>query len=235
MDKQNADPKNTKEPEDITALQYQYSMAAIDPHGLKDSHLEPGCADYWEQGRKHIMNNWKHCADNPHGHAGYGADCWGLSECDGPESKNPDKNKYQPRSPKRDDGTIATGAATASIIYLPQQAMAAMRRFLKDKDIWDDCGPVDAFNLRPDDDINRKPWYARDSKGKPVYIAIHQLPISTMIENFRSKQETGNGFLWDLFMQCPEVKRGLQHLGFSTPHLVVAQKEDGKKAEQRSR
>jgi hypothetical protein len=34
-----------------------------------------------------------------------------------------------------------------------------------------------------------------------------------MIENHRS------GLLWDLFMSAPEVKNGLQKLGFASPNL----------------
>jgi hypothetical protein len=34
-----------------------------------------------------------------------------------------------------------------------------------------------------------------------------------MIENYRS------GLLWDLFMSAPEIKNGLMHLGFQSPHI----------------
>jgi hypothetical protein len=34
-----------------------------------------------------------------------------------------------------------------------------------------------------------------------------------MIENYRT------GLLWNLFTTCPEVKAGLQKLGFSAPYL----------------
>ena len=50
-------------------------------------------------------------------------------------------------------------------------------------------------------------WYA-DS-----HLAIDQGPIILMIENFRT------GLLWKLFMSAPEVRTGLQRLGFSSPHL----------------
>jgi hypothetical protein len=40
------------------------------------------------------------------------------------------------------------------------------------------------------------------------YLAIDQGPIVVMIENYRS------GLLWDLFMSCPEVRHGLDALGF---------------------
>ncbi|HEU5364088.1 MAG TPA: glucoamylase family protein [Hanamia sp.] len=45
------------------------------------------------------------------------------------------------------------------------------------------------------------------------FLAIDQGPQIVMIENYRS------GLLWDLFMSCPEVKKGLQALGFSSPYI----------------
>ena len=44
----------------------------------------------------------------------------------------------------------------------------------------------------------------------PRYLAIDQGTIVPMIENYRT------GLLWNLFMQAPEVKVGLQNLGFSS-------------------
>jgi hypothetical protein len=41
------------------------------------------------------------------------------------------------------------------------------------------------------------------------YLAIDQGPIVIMIENYRT------GLLWELFMSAPEVRQGLQKLGFS--------------------
>src|SRR5450631_1139304 len=61
--------------------------------------------------------------------------------------------------------------------------------------LWKHYGFVDAFNLK---DL----WFA-DS-----FLAIDQGPQIVMIENYRS------GLLWNLFMSCPEVKRGMKQLGF---------------------
>lgn len=80
--------------------------------------------------------------------------------------------------------------------------MQALRHFyynLGDK-IWSEYGFVDAFN-------ESKNWYAKS------HLAIDQGPIIVMIENHRS------GLLWDLFMSCPEVQRGLRKLDFNSPYL----------------
>ncbi|MCR6722252.1 MAG: hypothetical protein NVV59_18620 [Chitinophagaceae bacterium] len=50
-------------------------------------------------------------------------------------------------------------------------------------------------------------WYAGS------HLAIDQGPIIIMIENYRS------GLLWDLFTSCPEIKTGMQALGFNAPYL----------------
>ncbi len=80
--------------------------------------------------------------------------------------------------------------------------MQALKHFyfnLGDK-IWSEYGFVDAFN-------ETKDWYAQS------HLAIDQGPIIVMIENYRS------GLLWNLFMSCEEVKKGLKKLNFETPYL----------------
>jgi hypothetical protein len=47
----------------------------------------------------------------------------------------------------------------------------------------------------------------------PRYLAIDQLTIAPMIENYRS------GLLWNLFMGAPEIQAGLKKLGFTSPHI----------------
>ncbi len=47
-------------------------------------------------------------------------------------------------------------------------------------------------------------WFA------PSYLAIDQGPVIGMIENYRT------GLLWKLFMSHPDVKKGLEKLGFET-------------------
>jgi hypothetical protein len=66
--------------------------------------------------------------------------------------------------------------------------------------IWKDYGFTDAFSLH-------NTWFASST------LAIDQGPIIIMIENYRS------GLLWNLFTSCPEVKAGMQGLGFTAPYL----------------
>lgn len=167
-----------------------YSFLGLDPAGLKDQY-----ADYWTQNRNHVLINRAYCVDNPKGFQGYGEDCWGLTASDNPLG-------YAAHRPGTDNGTITPTAALSSMPYTPEESMRALRYFyerLGDK-IWSEYGFVDAFNVTKD-------WYAKS------HLAIDQGPIVVMIENYRSR------LLWGLFMSCPEVKRGLQRLGFDSPHL----------------
>ncbi len=75
--------------------------------------------------------------------------------------------------------------------------------------LWGRFGPYDAFSIKDG-------WYD-DS-----YLAIDQLVIVPMIENYRS------GLFWKIFMDIPEVRQGLGRMGVEPvspvngfPHVVV--------------
>lgn len=167
-----------------------YSFVGLDPRGLKDKY-----ADYWEQNKNHTLINREHCVRNPNNFKGYAANCWGLTASD-------TYNGYDAHSPTNDHGTITPTAALSAFPYTPEYSMQALKHFyydLGDK-IWSEYGFVDAFN-------ESQNWYATS------HLAIDQGPIIVMIENYRT------GLLWNLFMSCPEVKKGLKKLGFSSPAM----------------
>ena len=164
-----------------------YSFIGLNPKGLSDQY-----ADYWEQNRNHTLINKQYCIANPKKQTGYSADCWGLTAGNIPDG-------YAASSPANDVGTITPTAALSSMPYTPEESMQALHFFyykLGDK-IWngDKYGFYDGFDLN-------KNWVS------PHYLAIDQLPIVCMIENYRT------GLLWDLFMSAPEVQVGLEKLGF---------------------
>jgi hypothetical protein len=165
-----------------------YSFMGLNPKGMTDAH-----ADYWQQNRNHVLINRAHCIQNPHGYKGYGENCWGLTASD-------DHNGYAAHAPDNDTGVISPTAALSSFPYTPRESMQALRYFYEEKGdkIFGKYGFKDAFNETED-------WIA-DS-----HLAIDQGPIVVMIENYRS------GLLWKLFMSCPEIKHGLDNLGFKTP------------------
>lgn len=167
-----------------------YSFCGLDPRGLKDRY-----ADYGQQNLAHVYINHAHCQANPHGHAGYGPGCWGLTASDDPDG-------YAAHAPDNDNGTISPTAALSSLPYAPEEVLRCARHLLchYGERVWGDYGFVDAF-------CEARNWYA------DTYLAIDQGPTIVMMENHRS------GLLWKLFMRIPEIQQGLRKLGFSSPHL----------------
>jgi hypothetical protein len=167
-----------------------YSFLGINPKGLKDQY-----ADYWLQNRNQSLVNYNYCVANPKNYPAYGYNCWGLTACD-------ENGGYDAHSPTNDKGVIAPTAALSSMPYMPEQSKAALEFFyykLGDK-LWKDYGFVDAFDLT-------QQWFSSQ------HLAIDQGPIVIMIENYRS------GLLWNQFMSHPDVKNGLQVLGFEISPL----------------
>jgi hypothetical protein len=168
----------------------QYSFLGLNPKGLTDRY-----ADYWEQNTNHTLINRAYCVENPKKYKGYGENCWGLTASDSYVG-------YSAHEPRNDLGVITPTAALAAFPYTPQYSMQALRHFyydLGDK-LWGDYGFIDAFSESHN-------WYAKS------YLAIDQGPIIVMIENYRS------GLLWNLFMSCPEVQKGLKKLDFRSAAL----------------
>lgn len=162
-----------------------YSWIGLDPRGLSDEY-----ADYWKVVQNHALSDYQYCVTNPKQYKGYGKDCWGLTASYSVDG-------YSAHAPNNDLGVITPTAALSSFPYTPEQSMAALKGFYaKGKWIWGKYGFYDAFS-------DTKHW------TEPRYLAIDQLTITPMIENYRS------GLLWKLFMSCPEIQQGLKKLGFT--------------------
>lgn len=162
-----------------------YSYLGLDPRNLKDQY-----ADYWQHNKNHTLINRQYCIENPKGFEGYGENCWGLTA-------SYSVKFYAAHSPQNDVGVISPTAALSSFPYTPDESMKVVRYMydsLGDK-VWGPYGFYDAFSEEQD-------WYSK------WYLAIDQGPIVVMMENHRS------GLLWDLFMSAPEIRAGLDKLGF---------------------
>jgi hypothetical protein len=168
----------------------QYTFMGVNPTSLTDTY-----ANYQTQTVNHTKINYEYCKANPKGWYGYSDQCWGLTSSDIP-------GRYNDNSPTNDEGVIAPTAALSSFPYTPTESMKALKFFyykLGDK-LWGTYGFYDAFRVQD-------AWFSNS------YLAIDEGPIVVMIENYRS------GLLWNLFMSCPEVKAGMQKLGFQSPYL----------------
>jgi hypothetical protein len=170
----------------------QYSFMGLDPNKLTDDHG----IDYAEQTRNHTLINRAYSIDNPKHYKGYGEKAWGLTAGDSVKG-------YVAHSPEEDRGVIQPTAALSSMPYTPSFSLEALRYFYDEKGdkLWSNYGFVDGFSDQFD-------WYARS------HLAIDQGPIVVMIENHRT------GLLWKLFMNIPEIQRGMKALGFDSPYFT---------------
>ncbi|HBI00381.1 MAG TPA: glucoamylase family protein [Flavobacterium sp.] len=171
-----------------------YSYLGLDPRGLTDQY-----ANYWELTQNHTKIMHAYCVANPGNFDGYSDECWGLTA--GYTRNSNGTVGYTDHKPGNDRGVITPTAALSSFPYTPEESMKALRYFYENPE-WKDrligvAGPYDAFSPHHN-------WYTKR------YLAIDQGTIVPMIENHRT------GFLWNLFMQAPEVRTGLQNLGFSS-------------------
>ncbi|MGZ3951361.1 MAG: glucoamylase family protein [Flavisolibacter sp.] len=169
----------------------QYTFQGVDPKGLTDSLGN----DYFMQGKNHTLINRAYCIENPKKYKGYSVTCWGLTAGDSYKG-------YVAHSPENDLGVIQPTAAISSMPYTPKESMEALRYFyysLGDK-LWSKYGFVDGFSIHHN-------WYAKS------HLAIDQGPIVTMIENYRT------ALLWKLFMNIPDIQKGMKKLGFNSPYF----------------
>ena len=162
-----------------------YSWIGLCPKGLTDKY-----ADWWQVVQNHALSNYAYCVANPKKYVGYSDSCWGLTA-------SYSVGGYSAHAPNNDLGVITPTAALSSFPYTPKQSMAAAKYFYNRKALlWGQYGFYDAFSLQDR-------WYPRR------YLAIDQLTIAPMIENYRS------GLPWKLFMSCPEIQQGLKKLNIT--------------------
>ncbi len=176
--------------------------------------------DWWENSRRTALMHRDKAIANPNGLAGFGADGWGLTASD--VSKGyavpglfPEPMVMEGAVPRQDfavvpkpvtdnwgDGTLAPYGAGSAIMFLPAEAMAAMRHYREVPGVWSDpatggYGFQDAFNVG-------KGWVGKDC------LAIDQGPLILAIENART------GFVWKTFAAHPAVRAGMNRLGLRT-------------------
>lgn len=186
-----------------------YSFIGLDPRRMADAYVPGG---YFVRNVKHTLSNRGYCLFNAPAKNRYDADFWGLTA-------GQIKDGYAASEPANDKGVVTPTAALSSMPYTPQYSMQVLRHLagrLRDR-IWGPCGPYDGISLRDN-------WASSD------YLAIDQLPIVCMVENYRS------GLLWRLLMADPDIRAGLDKAGIGEPvfaegfpEAVVTVRRDGKR------
>ncbi|SBV95686.1 conserved exported hypothetical protein [uncultured delta proteobacterium] len=170
----------------------QYPFIGLDPRRMADPFVPGG---YFTRNVKHTLSNRGYCLYNAPSRNRYSPALWGLTA-------SQIKGGYAANEPSRDSGTIAPTAALSSMPYTPHYSMQVLENLdgpLREN-VWGKNGPYDAFSLRDN-------WFSNS------YLAIDQLTMVGMVENYRS------GLLWNLLMQDKDVRIGLQVAGITDPQL----------------
>jgi hypothetical protein len=167
-----------------------YSFLGLDPRGLSDEYV-----NYGDATTNHAKIMYQYCVANPKGWQGYNTKSWGLTSS---YSRNADGTTgYSAHQPNNDLGVISPTAALSNMPYTPAESMN-MLRFLYNENYnkyIGAAGPYDAYSIHYN-------WVT------PRYLAIDQGTIASMVENYKTQ------FLWQLFMNAPDVRQGLVKLGF---------------------
>ncbi|MCS6625581.1 hypothetical protein N0B44_21955 [Roseibacterium beibuensis] len=206
---------------------HQYSHMFVDFRGIHDAFMRskqaeiPGF-DYFQNSVRAVQAQRKYAIDNPMGWAGYSADVWGLTACDGPggfkqviDGRERQFFSYSARGPgERDDGTLAPTAALGSMPFAPTEVIACMKAMKAryGAGIYTEYGFLDAFNptlastenpLQHGRIVPGVGWVDGD------YLGIDQGPIVIQIENHRTDA------VWKRMRHEPNIVRGLKVAGFT--------------------
>lgn len=196
---------------------HQYSHLWVDFRGIREPFIASKGIDYHENSRRATYAQKAYAIANPGGWTGYGADCWGLTACDGPGDMKVGGRQffsYSARGPgERDDGTLAPTAALGSMCFAPE-IVAPVARAMHARygsGIYGRYGFWDSFNptltdasvpLRHGRVVPGVGWVDGD------YLGIDQGPILLSIENWRT------GMVWRTMRRNPHIRRGLERAGF---------------------
>ncbi len=191
---------------------HQYSQAWIDFAGIRDRFMREKDSDYFENSRRAVYVQREYAWRNPHGFAGYGKDCWGITANDGPGFKTRKINGRErrflgyaargvPFGP--DDGTIDPCVALASLAFAPELALAALRHFCtRYPDMIRDSRLPSGFNPT-------LPGGGPSGWISEGYFGLDQGILVLTIENYRSR------LIWNLMRRCPYIGGGLRRAGFT--------------------
>jgi hypothetical protein len=180
---------------------HEYSHCWVDFRHIADAYMNSNSSTYFENSRRAALAQQSYCIANPADEVGYSSNVWGLTACDGPSGYE----AHGAPPALNDDGTIAPTAPGGAMAFTPEISLPTLQYFYSHfrTHVWTANGFLDSFN-------QTQQWYDTDELG------IDQGPIVIMIENYRTQR------VWQLFMQNPEIQRGLQLAGFvSLPFIAL--------------
>jgi hypothetical protein len=206
---------------------HQYSQMFVDFRGVRDAFMRAKSAeipgfDYFQNSVRAVQAQRQYAIDNPMGWAGYSADVWGLTACDGPgdfkqviDGRERQFFSYSARGPgDRDDGTIAPTAAMASMPFAPAEVTACLKamKLRYGAGIYTEYGFLDSFNPTltfRDGRLQHGRIMAGIGWVDGDHLGIDQGPIVIQIENTRTDA------VWKRMRGEPNITRGLKLAGFT--------------------
>ncbi len=170
--------------------------------------------DWWENSRRAMVTHRQRCLESVDQFKTFAENRWGMSPAADLNAEGKMSYVVQSIKPSLEGtdnfcgGTVTPYAAGSAIMFIPEQAIAALREFRNLKDangnyvVWRDpsdggYGLLDSFNLD-----------RAENQGTPDYISIDEGPMLLAIENARS------GLIWKLFMEHPAAKVAVERLQF---------------------
>ena len=169
---------------------HQYAQAYADFRGKRDGHG----IDYFENSRAATLAQRAFFVDLSTEFPTYSKDVWGLTASD--SARGYVAWGAPPRDPQI-DGTVVPCAAGGSLMFTPDESLAALRA-MKDRwgaKIYGRYGFADAFNPATG-------WTGPDVIGIDLGITL------LSAENLR------DGKVWGWFMKSPEIVRAMSLVGF---------------------
>ncbi len=178
-----------------------------------DEFMREEGSDYFENSRRATLIQQQYAIHNPLAYRAYGEEFWGLtaSEGPGPGFKIVDGIErlffdYEARGAPfgPDDGSVAPWAVVASLPFVPEIVMPAVRRLMKDyPELISEYGCKSTVNPTFwDEPYDPRGWIS------PHHYGLNQGPLVLMVENYRT------GMLWTLMRRDPYRVTSLRRAGF---------------------
>jgi hypothetical protein len=132
-------------------------------------------------------------------YSGINENSWGMSASDGPTGYvGPYGSAPSAGNAHVVDGTVPAYGAIGSIVFRPEQSIAAAIHYRTFERFWSIYGFKGAYNLS----YSANGWFAPDIIGIDKGISV------LMIENYLS------GMIWDIYMEIPYIQTAIDVLDF---------------------
>ncbi len=163
--------------------------------------IDAARVDWLENSRRATLTHRRRCIEAADRFKTFAADRWGLSACAAKEGYIvPDTMPNFSDKDQWCNGTVAPYAAACSILFAPEESLAAMRAFrnLKSPRVWT---PISEGGYGFPDSFNIEQRYAPAD-----VVGIGHGPRLVAIENARS------GLVWRLFMKSQTARNAMERL-----------------------